>query len=156
MNLKDVENRLLALFASSLHGEPVPEELISEAENKLGLIFPPSYRLFLKIYGAAALKGGPAIAGIQYPPKMDDNEPPSWSSVVQDTLMYRPNCAPENSIAISCDGMDMTYHLICSQSDPNYEGYIIEWGPGSDYKTPFATSFLDFCENFHELYMSRS
>lgn len=154
--MNDIEQRLSKLFADATHVGPIPNHLIEQAESDLGLLFPPSYRLFLEKYGAALGSSQcREIYGLEFPVP-DVNDPPFFSNVVTDTLRFPADCSPENSIAISSDGMSSSYHLICSASDREFEGHIVEWGPGEDLEAPFAKSFIDFCENFSELYKVRN
>jgi len=145
-----VEDSLDNIFGGANFSGPVPEAGIRAAEDKLGLLFPPSYRIFLRRYGAAFTETL-EIAGIQWPP-IDPDECPSWTDIVSTTLIYRPDSAPENSIAISSNGCDLTYHLLCSTTDKDFEGSVIEWGPGANMDVPFADSFIHFCNDFETLY----
>ena len=145
-----MDEKLDQLFNEAKYSGPVPISAINEAEEILGLIFPNSYRNFVTKFGAAFLDRI-EIAGIQWPIP-DPNNCPLWTNIVKATLAHRPKSAPENSIAISGDGCDITYHLICSKSDREFEGAVIEWGPGANHEVPFAPSFSYFCLNYASLY----
>lgn len=141
MNLIDARLET-ALQGCDLSG-PVSAANIEAAENALSLLFPPSYRRFLAQYGAV-LGNGFWIAGLPEP--IDPDTAPLWSNVVQDTMKYRPESLPKDSIAISHDGSEFGYFLHCSRSDPEYEGPVIEWGPAHDGGKNFSSDFLSFLE----------
>lgn len=143
---QEIENKI----KRGRYSGPVPIAEINSAEKYLELVFPPSYREFLVRFGAAQLDDV-EIAGIQWP-KPDPSDCPEWTDIVEATLVYRPDSAPKSSIAIATDGGDLSYHLLCSTSDREYEGAVIEWGPGANSDITFATSFSEFCKNFGYLY----
>ncbi len=138
-----IESRLDAVFGTTFNSGPTPEATVASAEASLGLRFPPSYRQFLRRYGAS-LCSGFEIYGL--PPVPDPGEQPQWSNVVESTLSLRPSSLPKNSIQISHDGMDHGYFLQCSLSDISFEGAVIEWGPAHGGGKIIAAEFLDFLE----------
>lgn len=69
-----------------------------------------------------------------------------WLDVVKDTLAYRPDSLPSDSVAISADGAENVYFLRCSRSDPEYEGPVIEWGPEHGGGKQCAKGFPEFVE----------
>src|SRR5436190_808522 len=139
--MDSVVSRLDAALGSCFNSGPVAESIIASAESELGLLFPPSYRTFLARFGAT-LGTGYEIYGL--PPPSGPGQPPQWSDVVKATLRYRPNALPENAIAISHDGMELGYFLVCSQSDAHFDGPVIEWGPAHDGGKIIAASFIEF------------
>ncbi len=138
-----IDPRLDAVFGTSFNSGAATEAAVASAEASLGLRFPPSYRQFLRRYGAS-LCSGFEIYGL--PPVPHPGEQPQWSSVTESTLSLRPSCLPENSIQISHDGMDHGYFLQCSLSDTSFEGPVIEWGPSHGGGKIIAATFLDFVE----------
>jgi hypothetical protein len=140
--METTDSRLAEIFHNCEVNGPVSSATIGAAEKTLGLNFPPSYRRFLELYGAAS---GPGfeINGLPEAPA-DPDESPSWSNVVQTTMRYRPDSLPQDSIIIAHDGMEFGYFLHCSKSDAQYEGPVIEWGPAHDGGKEFARDFLSF------------
>ncbi|TWU11220.1 SMI1 / KNR4 family protein [Symmachiella macrocystis] len=136
-------SRLEAVLNSCFNSGPVLEATIASAEVELGLLFPPSYRLFLSRFGAS-LGNGIEIYGL--PPSTDPDQPPQWSDVITATVRLRPHSLPENSVEISHDGMEYGYFLQCSTSDPQFEGPVIEWGPSHDGGQVVALSFMEFLQ----------
>ena len=142
--MSGIDARLAALLRGCEVSGPAPAEEIEAAQEALGLVFPPSYLHFLAKYGAV-LGAGFEIAGLPHA-SVGPNETPMWSNVVLDTMRYRPDSLPENSIAISHDGAEFGYFLRCSRSDPEYEGPVIEWGPPHDGGVEFSSDFVTFVE----------
>ena len=143
-HMSGIDTRLGTLLQGCEVSGPVSAEEIEAAQEALGLVFPPSYRYFLAKYGAA-LGAGFYIAGLSHE-SLGPDDTPMWSNVVRDTMRYRPNSLPENSIAISHDGAEFGYFLCCSRSDSGYEGPVIEWGPAHDGGVEFASDFVAFVE----------
>jgi hypothetical protein len=146
--MRDINQRFdIALREYEVSGPASPER-IDAAQKTLGLLFPPSYRLFLSRYGAA-LGHGFEIAGLPEEPANPD-EPPFYLDVVRETVRYRPHALPQDSIFISHDGVEHGYFLTCSSSDAGYEGHVIEWGPSHDGGKRVADDFLTFLEHGHD------
>ncbi|WP_394003544.1 SMI1/KNR4 family protein [Luteimonas sp. WGS1318] len=140
--MDDISQHLISLLGSGEACGPATQEQIDVAQCKLGLIFPPSYRLFLQTFGAV-FGHGFEIAGLT--PGKD--EPTIWCDMLSSTLMYRRHDAlPKDSIYISTDGMDLSYFLKCSKVGPAQEGEVIEWGPDHDGGSIYAESFTSFLE----------
>ena len=140
--LEGLEMDQIANLLSSLDcAGPASEDSVSEAEARLGLLFPPSYRQFLLSYGAA-LGEGIEVFGLDM--RLESGEMPQWSDVVEATLSLRPDCLPGDSIQISHDGMDNGFFLHCSKSDADYEGPVIAWGPDHDAGVRVAKSFHEW------------
>lgn len=138
--IEDIRNRL---EAATLAGG-VDEEMIQEAEAKLGVRFPTSYRMFLSQFGAALCIGF-EIAGL-FDASGDDDEPPLWSSVVASTLQKRRasgGLIPNEYVAISDDGGDYTFYLDTSRIDAQGECPVVVLGPGAD-AVVVADGFFDF------------
>tara|TARA_R110002020_G_scaffold36546_7_gene109962 strand:- start:247 stop:690 length:444 start_codon:yes stop_codon:yes gene_type:complete len=139
----DIASRLGAVLGACFNRGTVSEEVIAEAEAKLGLLFPPSYRIFLSHFGAS-FGDGIEVYGLD--PSLKPGEMPQWSDVVESTLLLRPDSLPKNSIEISHDGAEFGYFLRCSKTDPGFEGPVIEWGPAHDGGKVVFASFLESVE----------
>jgi hypothetical protein len=128
---------------------PASEEVISSAEERLGVRFPPSYRRFLAQYGAA-LCSGFEIAGL-FIPKDDKDAPPLWSDVVVSTLQRRrvARLLPRGHVAISDDGGDYTFYLDTARNGLGEECPVVALGPGVD-GVVVAEDFPDFVERCFE------
>lgn len=117
--------------------------MIAEAEERLNVSFPVSYRQFLARYGAA-LCAGFEIAGVF---KVgNEDEPPLWSDVVTSTNQLRRGSRgslPLGYIAISDDGGDYNFFLDTSRRRADGECPVAVMGPGAD-GVVVATDFLDF------------
>lgn len=114
-------------------------EVISKAEQELGVIFPLSYRQFLGSYGAA-MGVGFEIAGVFSP---DDEEPPMWKNIVTVTKQMRRMAGPSFSkslLPISSDGASLFFYLDASTEE---QSPVIAFGPGVDGRK-VADSFEEF------------
>ena len=141
--MDEITSRLDAVLGQCFNRGPVSETAIAEAEAKLGLLFPPSYRVFLSRFGAS-LGEGIEVYGLD--PSLKPGEMPQWCDVVESTLQLRPDALPENSIEISHDGGEFSYCLQCSETDPEFEGPVIEWGPAHDGGKVVFASFVESME----------
>lgn len=142
--MDQLTSRMDTLLSSGFNSGPVDETNINAAEAELGLLFPPSYRLFLSRFGAV-LEFGFEVYGL--PPAPNPDQPPQWGNIIKSTVNLWPDGLPENSIQISHDGMDHGYFLRCSQFDRQFEGPIIEWGPDHNGGLVVASSFMEFMES---------
>ena len=104
--------------------EPKSEELIAAAEMKLGLKFPPTYRLFLKNYGCGD------IAGIEIYGIVNNNLGlRGVPNGIWLTLDERETGElPLHFIIISDTGDGYWYCLDTSQTDTDGENPIVIWG----------------------------
>src|SRR5687767_373400 len=117
------------------------EEIIASAEARLGVRFPQSYRTFLAAYGAALCEGF-EIAGLF--PHADTDRPPLWSDVVAMNLRIRHRAhLPEGYVAISSDGVEVTYYLDTAKIRDDGECAVVALGPGVD-RAEVATDFSEF------------
>ena len=127
---------------SAMVAGPAPEAAIREAEEELGVSFPPAYREFLREFGAA-LAPTFEIAGLF--PSTTDDEPPFWTDVVSFTKEMRKASRgriPLNFVAISDDGGDYKFYLDAS-SEKRGEHPVLALGPGADAQE-VATDFYGF------------
>ncbi len=141
--MADIE-QIRKLLESGTSAGGVTEEAIQEAEKKLDVRFPPSYRAFLSEYGN--VNGTPyEIAGLSHE-TVNDDEPPYWWDVVSSNLQIRraaKGCIPNEYILISGDGGDYKFYLDTSRPNAQGECPVIVLGPGAD-AIVIADGFFDF------------
>jgi len=115
---------------------------IKAAEIRLGLVFPPSYRMYLSYFGAS-IGSGFVVYGL--PPETGDQ--PLWVDAVSQTLKDRSIASiPCQYLAVSDDGGDYRFYLKCSLSDSTVEAPVVMWGPGLSFGKIVYGSFLDFAK----------
>lgn len=141
--MNEVIAQLDDLLSDAFSSGPASKKTIAAAEQKLGLLFAPTYKLFLARFGASLLHGF-ELYGL--PPETKRDHPPQWTDTVNSTLRLRPDSLPKDSVQISHDGMDHGFFLQCSQTDPLFDGPVIEWGPMNDGADVIAPSFIAFIE----------
>jgi antitoxin YobK len=119
---------------------PANEDQIRLGEERLGVRFPRSYRWFLETHGAALCPGF-RIAGLFV--HEDEDEPPLWIDVVEFTESIRKFAElPPGYVAISDDGVEMTFYLDTAKGGDNADCPVIAIGPGVD--DVVADDFLTF------------
>ena len=131
------------LLAGCETAGPATDIMVADAEQKLDVTFPVSYRLFLKKYGAALCRGFD-LAGVFE--GGDDDAPPLWSKVVESTKQLRRGSRgslPLGYVAISDDGGDYVFFLDTSCLTPHGECPVVVLGPGRDGDM-VASDFFDF------------
>jgi len=137
--LKALQSALEGLESSG----PVGESEIAEAEKALGVVFPVSYRVFLKTYGASLGRAPYEMAGL--PPPSNGSRTPLFSNVVQLTLSARKSSRgtlPSSYIEFSSDGADEAYCIDTSTTNINGESPVVVWGPHRSGEV--APSFAEF------------
>jgi len=139
--MDEVTTQLGDLLSDAFNSGPASEASIADAEQTLGLLFGPTYRLFLTRFGAS-LVAGIEIYGL--PPESDPNRPPQWANVVEATVRLRPDFLPADTVQIGHDGMDHGFFLQCSRTDPLFDGPVIEWGPRHGGGKIISPDFLAF------------
>ncbi len=142
----DAERLKEALRGAICHGQ-VSKSEIDSAEEKLGVRFPPSLRLFLSQYGAA-FGHGPELAGLPISDRQSLGQPPQWSDLVVENIRARKSpCAPIPSryLEVSSDGQDCTYLIDLAQTSGDGENPVVALGPGRDFEE-VAPSFVAFVE----------
>lgn len=120
---------------------PASQEMITATEARLGVRFPQSYRTFLAMYGAALCEGFEIAGVFQH---VDKSRPPLWSDVVASNLRIQPRVhLPAGYVAISSDGIKVTYYL--DTADPREDGEcaVVALGPGVD-SVQVAADFSEF------------
>lgn len=127
---------------------PVAEADIADAEVILGVLFPTSYRVFLKHFGAAWLPSSFEVAGLG-PGRCTDPAPPLWEHVVDVTAQMRRasrGFIPKQYIRISGNGGDYAFFLDTGDVDAKGECPVVVFGPGRD-GVIIALSFIEFVES---------
>jgi hypothetical protein len=123
---------------------PASEQEIMNAESELGVQFPPEYREFLAKFGAA-LGPGYEIAGLAHQVPEEDSV---WDNVVSATRALRDKHGKignyDDLIAISGDGMDLTFYLRTKGNNP---GSVIALGPGVEKE--IAANLSEFIARIH-------
>lgn len=112
---------------------PVPEEQIARAEGQLGVSFPPSYRAFLRHFGAGRVHhyrllgvGGEGL----------------WGDVVAVNHLALPR-APRHLVRVAETPTEHTFYLDTSERDADGECPVRLQGPGAAGRL-FAPNFLAF------------
>jgi len=108
-------------------GPPATPELIDEAEDYLGLKFPPSYREFLAEAGCGSFAGR-EIFGI-VPGGIAATAIPSVTFATSD---QRRHGLPHQFIVVEDPGTEEAYVLDTSDLGPDSEAPVKVWTPGSD------------------------
>jgi cell wall assembly regulator SMI1 len=145
----DFEEVKELLLAATVAGG-VDEESIRQAEAKLGIRFPPSYRAFVSHFGAALCRGF-ELAGL-FDAGKDDDGPPLWSDVVAATTQRRRisgGLIPNEYVPVSDDGGDYTFFLDMSRANAEGECPVVAIGPGAD-AVVVAEDFFDFVKRSFE------
>jgi len=112
------------------------EELISKAEQRLGLAFPASYRQFLAQYGAGSV-GSLEIYGVI----ADDFDAGAVPDGVWLTLKRRLDSALPKNLMIIGDVGDGSYYCIM---DAASGGGVVVFDPGSRMSEAAYTSFDEY------------
>ncbi len=147
MNSESVAHRLeVALRGATWHGQ-VPESEIALAEERLGIRFPPSLRIFIAEYGAA-FGNGVELAGLPICDRTSPEQSPQWSDLVEQNIRARENKyapRPARYLEISNDGQDCTYLIDLAQISDDEESPVVAVGPDRDFEF-VASSFVAFVE----------
>jgi hypothetical protein len=126
---------------------PASHAMIASAEERLGVRFPQSYRAFLVAYGAALCQGF-EIAGLFH--HADRSRPPLWSDVVAKNLrLQHRSHLPDGYVAISGDGVEVTYYLDTAKRREDGECVVVALGPGVD-SVDVAADFTEFLRRCFE------
>ena len=145
MQETNILDRLKLVLDESDSFGPVSDERIAAAERALGVVFPASYRTFLRMFGASFIIAHD-LAGLPDEPK--SGETPMWSDVIlvnRQTQRVSRGHIPSTLIDITNDGCDDTYYLDTSVLDSEGECPVVVLGPGRDCEV-VAPSFVDFIE----------
>ncbi|MYW68414.1 hypothetical protein GTY65_30710 [Streptomyces sp. SID8379] len=129
MNGPEATERLIALMRENddiAHfADGCSEEMITTAEEQIGLNFPPSYRKFLSVVGTCDIAGEEFI-GLYQTPGMGEK----LLGSVSETLDARSHGLPTAFIVVMFDGMGGLIVLDTSSRDTEGEYPIRVWNPG--------------------------
>ncbi len=121
----------------------VPPKKVQEAEEKLGVRFPESYRKFLERYGCGAFVGC-EIYGVGVP---ETGVP----SVVWFTLSEREAGLVPPWMVIVCTESEYDFCLDTSTFDESGECRVVSWLPGRPLdKQPYEFIFESFADFLYE------
>ncbi|GHB80458.1 hypothetical protein GCM10010331_79910 [Streptomyces xanthochromogenes] len=122
------------------HADDCTPEMISEAEEALGLKFPPSYLLFLKEFGTCDI-GGAEFFGVY---RTEAGGSQLWGSSYE-TLDARSQWdMPHSLIAVQHDGMGGTVVLDSAQPSPDGEYPVLVWDAGAKARGTMEFLAADF------------
>jgi len=103
------------------------EAEVVRAEEALGVVFPPSYRLFVRELGMCEI-AGEAFAGVL----VRGSEPAVMYGVVRDTLdLRRLSGMPAGLLAFRADGMGGHFVLDTRETDADGEAPVRVWEAGA-------------------------
>lgn len=125
-------------------GGPTGEAKIEQAEDALGLRFPPDYREWVRAFGW----GGPASLDLYGVDPAEDVVSDQFPSVVRHTLDSRADGLPAGLLVISSSGDGGVYAIDVDFDSP---GTIRVWYPGSGQTEGLEVSD----ESFHD-FISRA
>lgn len=120
---------------------PITEAAIQDAEQRLGVRFPPSYRRFVEHYGCGGI-GPEEFFGLTEP-FISKCPNTAWY-----TLEVRKYGLPESMIVVQDAGGDIIYCIDTDQTRDDGEAPVIAWIPGLPISEqtlkPVAPTFADF------------
>ncbi|WP_018352110.1 SMI1/KNR4 family protein [Longispora albida] len=106
---------------------PCAVEVISEAEARLGLRFPPSYRLSLEELGTCDINGEEILGLFEQP-----STPGTIWGALKETLDARGDTAlPDSCIVFYYDGMGGSFVLDTAKADSEGEAPVYLWIGGA-------------------------
>jgi|SRR5882672_3887126 len=138
----EIPKHIEAVLDAAECAGPASEQLISSAEQSLGVAFPPQYRAFLQHYGAALFFGFP-LYGLT--DRNSTSGPPKWVDLRRVARFKLPEGMPRKLIPISDNGGDYTYYLRTEAREKVGADSAIVYGPGLD-GVQVAADFFDFIE----------
>jgi hypothetical protein len=118
----------------------IPEEKIVLAEEMLGNRLPQSYRSFIAKFGAGDVLAI-EILGILKDPRTDDDG--EFNAVAYTLSLRKDHRLPDNFVIVGLTGYGPYYALVCSKSDPTFEGEVVLWDIGNQFET-VAPSFAHY------------
>lgn len=119
---------------------PKPDELISKAENALGLPFPPTYKSFLKKYGCGSIAGKEFYGVIHSDFEASGIPDAIWLTLNQRRLYQ----LPVGIVLIYSTGDGLYYALNSCQVNSDGEYSIVEWNPGASKKNEIEKIYDDY------------
>lgn len=141
MDTKEIKTRLLDFEFVDFAG-PQAEEAVRDAEVNLGVTFPPSYRVFLKEFGAGGVESE-EVVGLGGPDHLD---------IVKLTkrLRERDNHLPDCLLPLRNDGFGNYDCIHLDLEGDNKERAIVQWnhdgGLNQDYDV-ISPSFSSWFES---------
>jgi hypothetical protein len=142
----------LRLIERSGEGEftgPIPQQIVEEAEELLGLRFPPSYRQFLLKLGCGD------IAGAEFYGIVDDNlrEGPIPNGIWLTLDERETGQLPPKMVLVAFTGMTGYFALDLARAGENREAPVVMWRAGVKPEAcpviakDFGSLFLDEVSN---------
>ncbi len=125
----------------------IPEEKIAVAEEMLGNRFPKSYRSLIAGFGAGDVL---AIEILGIPKDLRTDEDREYNAVAYTLSLRKDHRLPDNFVIVGLTGYGPYYALVCSKSDPAFEGEVVLWDIGNPFETVapnFATYLFDRLQN---------
>ena len=124
---------------------PTSNDDIDATETALGVTLPPSFRTFLRHFGAGALPAPFTLVGLP-PTRASDPTPPMWSHLLDVAAQLRRYASqPASFIPIASDGCGINIFLDTSRADRTGECPVVARGPGVN-DVEIAPTFLSFAE----------
>ena len=129
---------------------PIPQQIVEEAEELLGVRFPPSYRQFLLKLGCGD------VAGAEFYGIVDDNlrQGPIPNGIWLTLDERETGKLPPTMILVGFTGMSGYYALDLSRAGANREAPVVMWQAGTPVAaacpviaTDFGSFFLDEVSN---------
>jgi hypothetical protein len=143
--VNDLEAKIASSERASF-GSGVPEEVIAEAEEALGVQFPKSYRWWLAKYGSGYLNGYELQGLCPMRPSERDPADHYVGDVVCMTRINRGQGTPSHLLELLNYEGDEVYFLdLLAVVDG--EAPVVVGRPGTDQLDPVATSFAAFLES---------
>jgi hypothetical protein len=108
---------------------------------------PISYRSFIATFGAGDVQAI-EILGILNDPKLDKDG--GYNAVAYTLSLRKDHRLPDNFVIVGLTGYGPYYALVCSKSDPTFEGEVVLWDIGNQFETvapSFATYLFDRLQN---------
>ncbi|WP_102922442.1 SMI1/KNR4 family protein [Streptomyces noursei] len=122
------------------HADDCTPEMIREAEEALGLTFPPSYRRFVEELGTCDI-GGTEFLGV-YRTELGVDR--LWGSSYETIDARNQWGMPHALIAVEYDGMGGTIVLDSSQPSVDGEYPVLVWEAGAEARGPMESLAPDF------------
>ena len=143
--MNDLEAKIASSQQASF-GSGVPEEVIADAEEVLGVKFPTSYRWWLARYGAGYL-GSYELQGL-FPIRPSERDPADHyvGDVVCMTQINRGQGTPHHLLELLDYEGDEVYFLDL-HAVVDGEAPVVVGRPGTDELEPVATSFAAFLKS---------
>lgn len=121
---------------------PKPDELISQAENALGLPLPPTYKSFLKKYGCGSV-AGKEFYGVIHNDFEASGIPDAIWLTLNERRMYQ---LPVKLILIYATGDGFYYALDSRQVNSDGEYSVVVWDPGAPKEAGIEKIYNDYGE----------